>query len=139
MGHRHAAAEFLHVDDCADAIIHLAKTYSGHGQINIGSGEDITILDLAKIICEVVGFRGTIAHDLSKPDGMPCKLMDSTKLRKFGWRPRLGLKEGIAAVYNWFIEHELANAPPISGRAASGPACAPMEAVARPDKRGSAH
>ncbi len=129
--------EFLHVDDCADAIIHLAKAYSGHAHINIGSGEDITILGLAKIICDVVGFRGTIAHDLSKPDGMPCKLMDSTKLRNFGWRPRRGLKEGIVAVYNWFLEHELANAPPISGLAASGPACAPMETVDRSDERAS--
>lgn len=131
--------EFLHVDDCADAIVHLAKTYSGHGHINIGSGEDITILDLAKTICDVVGFSGTTAYDLSKPDGMPCKLMDSTKLRSFGWRPRLGLKEGIAAVYNWFIEHELANASPIAGLAASGPACAPTETVARSDERGPAH
>ena len=81
--------------------------------------------------------RGTIAHDLSKPDGTPRKLMDSTKLRNFGWRPRRGLKEGIAAVYNWFLEHELANAPPISGPAASGPACAPMETVDRSDERAS--
>jgi hypothetical protein len=77
--------------------------------------DGITILDLTRIICEVVGFAGGIAHDLSKPDGTPGKLMDSAKLRSFGWRPRLGLKEGIAAVYRWFLEHGLAKAAPNAG------------------------
>ena len=112
--------EFLHVDDCADAIVLLAKCYSGREHVNVGSGEDITILDLTRIICEVVGFTGAIAHDLSKPDGTPGKLMDSAKLRSFGWRPRLGLREGIAAVYRWFLEHELAKAAPNAGSQSPG-------------------
>jgi GDP-L-fucose synthase len=98
--------EFLHVDDAADALVHLAKTYSGAEHVNVGSGEDIAILDLARMVAGVVGFTGTIAHDLSKPDGTPRKLMDAGRLRALGWTPSIGLEEGIAGVYAWFLAHE---------------------------------
>jgi GDP-L-fucose synthase len=97
--------ELLHVDDCADAIVHLAKSYSGLAHVNVGSGEEIAILDLAKLVCDVVGFRGKIMLDPEKPDGTPRKLLSSAVLRELGWRPRIGLREGIAGVYAWFLEH----------------------------------
>jgi len=94
--------EFLHADDCADALVFLLKTYSGDEHVNVGSGEDIPIIDLARLVCEVVGFTGEIRHDLTKPDGTPRKLMSGDKLRALGWRPRIGLREGVAAVYAGF-------------------------------------
>jgi GDP-L-fucose synthase len=97
--------EFLHVDDCADACVHLLKHYSGGQHVNVGSGDDVTILELTQIVCDVVGFHGRIVHDLSKPDGTPRKLMSADKLRSLGWQPRIGLKEGIAGVYRWFLDH----------------------------------
>jgi GDP-L-fucose synthase len=96
--------EFLHVDDCADALVFLLKTYSESGHINVGSGTDLTILELASLVCRVVGFDGSIVHDLSKPDGMPRKLMSSAKLQALGWRPAISLEEGIAATYQWFLD-----------------------------------
>ncbi|MDO6964038.1 GDP-L-fucose synthase [Rhizobium alvei] len=98
--------EFLHVDDCADACVHLMKTYSAAGHVNIGSGEDVTILELTKLVCDVVGFTGEIVHDLSKPDGTPRKLMSADKLRSMGWAPKIGLEEGVAAVYQWFLANK---------------------------------
>jgi GDP-L-fucose synthase len=95
--------EFLHVDDCADACVHLMKTYSDEGHVNVGSGEDITILELTKLVAEVVGFKGGIARDLSKPDGTPRKLMSAEKLRALGWSPKISLKEGIADAYHSFL------------------------------------
>ena len=95
--------EFLHADDCADALVFVLKSYSGDEHVNVGSGEDITIGDLARLVCEVVGFKGEIRHDTSKPDGTPRKLMSGDKLRAMGWRPRISLKEGIAAVYAGFV------------------------------------
>ena len=95
--------EFLHVDDCADACVHLMKVYSGESHINIGSGEDITILELAKLVCDVVGFKGGIEHDLSKPDGTPRKLMSGDKIRQSGWHPKIALPEGIRSSYEWFV------------------------------------
>jgi GDP-L-fucose synthase len=80
--------EFLHVDDCADALVHIIKTYSDTDHINVGSGEDLTISELGRLVLEVVAFEGEIVHDLSKPDGTPRKLMSSEKLRALGWRPR---------------------------------------------------
>lgn len=97
--------EFLHVDDCADALVFLLKTYSGDSHVNVGSGTDIAIADLAGIVAEVVGFRGRIAHDLSKPDGTPRKLMSADTLRAMGWAPRIPLEEGVRAVYAWFREN----------------------------------
>lgn len=98
-----AMREFLHVDDCADALVFLLKTYSGHEHVNVGSEEEITILGLAQLVAEVVGFRGEIVTDPSKPDGTPRKLMDGSKLKEMGWRPKVGLREGIAATYQWYL------------------------------------
>jgi GDP-L-fucose synthase len=96
--------EFLHVDDCADACVHLMKAYSADSHVNIGSGEDITILQLTRLVCDVVGFKGEIEHDLSKPDGTPRKLMSNDKIRQSGWRPKIALPEGIRASYAWFVQ-----------------------------------
>lgn len=95
--------EFLHVDDCADACLHLMQSYSGEAPINVGAGEDIAILDLARLVCRAVGFTGTISLDTAKPDGTPRKLMDSGRLRALGWTPRIGLEEGIDATYRAFL------------------------------------
>lgn len=97
--------EFLHVDDCADALVHIMKLYSEAEHINVGSGEDLAIIDLTQLVASVVGFEGRIAHDLSKPDGTPRKLMSSDKLRGLGWTPRIPLEDGIRATYAWFLAH----------------------------------
>jgi GDP-L-fucose synthase len=94
--------EFLHVDDCADACVFLMKTYSSEGHINVGSGDDITISNLAELVCEVVGFKGGILRDETKPDGAPRKLMSADKLRAMGWSPTIDLRDGIARVYKGF-------------------------------------
>ncbi|EJB04084.1 nucleoside-diphosphate-sugar epimerase [Rhizobium leguminosarum bv. trifolii WSM597] len=98
--------EFLHVDDCADALVFLLKNYSDAQHVNVGSGEDIEIIELARLVCGVVGYEGKIAHDLSKPDGTPRKLMSTDKLKNMGWKPRISLEEGIRAVYDWFLQFE---------------------------------
>jgi len=97
--------EFLHADDCADALVFLLKEYSGAEHVNVGSGADMTILELTQLICELVGFEGRIEHDLSKPDGTPRKLMSADKLRALGWTPNIQLREGIHRTYQWFLEH----------------------------------
>lgn len=99
-----ALREFLHVDDLADACVFLMRDYSDDGHINVGFGEDISILELVKLVNEVVGFEGAIVHDLSKPDGTPKKLMDSSRMHALGWRPSYGLREGIAQTYAWLEE-----------------------------------
>jgi GDP-L-fucose synthase len=96
--------ELLHTDDCADALVHLMQVYSGPEHVNVGSGEDLPISDLARLVAEVVGFGGTIVHDTSKPDGTPRKLMSGQKLKALGWRPRIGLREGLTAAYRAFLE-----------------------------------
>ncbi|MES2096954.1 MAG: GDP-L-fucose synthase [Pseudomonadota bacterium] len=96
--------EFLYVDDCADACVHLMKVYSGEGHINVGSGEDLSILELTRLVMDVVGYDGPIIHDLEKPDGTPRKLMDVSRLADLGWRYSTGLREGIAASYHHFLE-----------------------------------
>ncbi len=98
--------EFLHVDDCADALVYLLQHYSSPGHVNVGSGTDLSILELAQLVCRVVGFTGEIVHDLSKPDGTPRKLMSADKLRGMGWSPRIELADGIAETYNWFLSHQ---------------------------------
>ncbi|MGO7155849.1 GDP-L-fucose synthase [Rhizobium leguminosarum] len=98
--------EFLHVDDCADALVFLLKNYSDAQHVNVGSGEDIEIIELARLVCRVVGYEGKIAHDLSKPDGTPRKLMSTDKLKNMGWKPRISLEEGVRAVYDWFLQFE---------------------------------
>jgi GDP-L-fucose synthase len=95
--------EFLYVDDCADAIVFLAKFYSSESHINVGSGHDISILELAKLICCTVGFGGKIVCDLTNPDGTPKKLMDSEKLYQMGWQPQTTLADGIRSTYQWFL------------------------------------
>lgn len=97
--------EFLHVDDCADALVFLLQTYSGDLHVNVGSGEDISIIDLVRLIARVVGFAGEITQDPSKPDGMPRKLMSAERLRAMGWAPRIGLEEGVRGAYAWFLEN----------------------------------
>lgn len=91
--------EFLHVDDLADACLFLMEHYSESGHINVGSGQEVSIRELAQLICNIVGFEGEIVHDLDKPDGTPRKLMDSSKLLKMGWKPNISLEEGISSVY----------------------------------------
>ena len=100
--------EFLHVDDCADALVHIMQTYSDAQHINVGSGEDLTILDLAQLVCEVVGFKGRIELDRSRPDGTPRKLMGGARLKALGWRPQIGLREGIADAYRAFLKEYVA-------------------------------
>lgn len=95
--------EFLHADDCADALVFILKNYSSHEHINVGSGEDVTILELAALVCDIVGFKGSIRHDLSKPDGTPRKLMSDSKLRSMGWTPRIKLEDGIRKAYEDFL------------------------------------
>jgi GDP-L-fucose synthase len=91
--------EFLHVDDLADACFYLMQTYNQEGLVNIGTGEDIAIKDVAMLIQKIVGFQGKIEHDLTKPDGTPRKLMDVSKLKSAGWSATIGLEEGIKSVY----------------------------------------
>ena len=98
--------EFLHADDCADACVHLMKTYSGDSHVNVGSGEDVTILELAHLVSKAVGFDGTISHDFTKPDGTPRKLMSAQKLLSLGWTPKIGLQDGIANAYEAFLTGE---------------------------------
>jgi GDP-L-fucose synthase len=98
--------EFLHVDDCADACVHLMKVYSDDSHVNVGSGEDITILELTQLVSRVVGFKGEIEHDLGKPDGTPRKLMSADKLRGLGWTPKIALEDGVSNVYEAFLNGE---------------------------------
>ena len=97
--------EFLHVDDCADALVFLLKNYSGAQHVNIGSGEDLPIADLARLIMNVVGLDGALEFDRSKPDGTPRKLMNSDKLAAMGWAPGIDLARGLKDVYDWFVEN----------------------------------
>jgi GDP-L-fucose synthase len=98
--------EFLHVDDCADALVFLLRNYSDVQHVNVGSGEDIEIMELTRLICRVVGFEGKIVRDLSKPDGTPRKLMGGDKLKNMGWKPKIALEDGIRAVYDWFLQSD---------------------------------
>ena len=95
--------EFLYVDDCADACVHLMKVYSDNGHVNIGSGEDISIADLTRLVMTVVGYDGPVVNDLSKPDGTPRKLMDVSRINDLGWRASTPLPEGIARSYRAYL------------------------------------
>ena len=101
--------EFLHVDDLADACYFLMINYNEKGFINIGTGNDVSILELANMIKDIVGYQGVIKHDLSKPDGTPRKLMDVQKLEEIGWKSRIKLKEGIEMVYSMLHEKKWFN------------------------------
>src|SRR5262249_19417629 len=98
----HPRREFLHVDDLADAVVFLMKTWSDDESINIGTGTDVTIADLARTIADVVGFTGRFVFDHSKPDGTPRKLLDVSKLTALGWRPRIDLETGRRQPLEWY-------------------------------------
>ena len=97
--------EFLHVDDCAAACLFLMENYEGSEIVNIGYGSDISIAELAALVKQAVGYAGDIVYDSSKPDGTPRKLVDTGRIRALGWKPRIGLEEGIRDAYAWFLEH----------------------------------
>ncbi len=96
--------EFLFSEDCADALVFLLKNYEGYEHVNVGSGDDITILDLMKLVADVVGFNGRIETDPSKPDGTPRKLMSNAKLASMGWTPKTELRQGVARAYRWYLD-----------------------------------
>lgn len=96
--------EFLHADDCANACVYLLEHYSDAAHVNVGSGEDITIYDLAQLVCDTIGFVGQIVRDESKPDGTPRKLMSADRLRAMGWTPTIDLADGIASTYRWYLD-----------------------------------
>ena len=97
--------EFLHVDDCADAFIHLIKFYSGISHINIGTGEEITIKELAHKISNIVGFTGKLKFDHEMPDGSPRKLLDNTKMSALSWNATTSLEDGLTSSYQWFLQN----------------------------------
>jgi GDP-L-fucose synthase len=97
--------EFLHVDDLASACLLLLQKYNSPEIINVGCGEDISIRELAELICDVVGFDGELTWDKNKPDGTPRKLLDITKLEAMGWKPSIPLRDGIAQTYEWFLSN----------------------------------
>jgi GDP-L-fucose synthase len=97
--------EFLFVDDLADAVIFLLENYDDPETINIGSGQEVSIRDLAELVAEVVGFEGEIVHDLSKPDGTPRKVLDTTRLADLGWTAQTSLDQGLALTYEWFLHN----------------------------------
>jgi len=99
-----ARREFMHSDDCADALAHLLKTYNSPGPINVGMGEDMTINAAAEIIQSCVGYEGRIVHDLSKPDGTPVKKMDNRRITQSGWKPKIDFKSGIENTYAWYLK-----------------------------------
>jgi GDP-L-fucose synthase len=97
--------ELLHVDDMADACVHIMKTYSDEEHVNIGTGEDISVRELAEAVCATVGFEGSLTFDPSMPDGAPRKLLDVKKLHALGWCHRISLEQGLASSYQWFRSH----------------------------------
>ncbi|WP_139906284.1 GDP-L-fucose synthase [Clostridium thermarum] len=98
--------EFLHVDDMADACVYLMKNYNGEEHVNIGTGEEVSIFELAKLVKKVVEFNGEIVFDSSKPDGTPRKLTDITKLHSLGWKHKIDLETGVRQTYEWFVENK---------------------------------
>ncbi len=98
--------EFLYVDDLADACLFLMKNYSGNDFFNIGTGEDVTIKELAELIGEVVGYKGELRFDTSKPDGTPRKLLDVSRIHRIGWRHKIELKKGLEMTYEWFVQRK---------------------------------
>ena len=100
-----ALREFLHVRDCADALVFLLKNYSGYDHVNVGYGSDVTIRELAELVMEVAGLTGALSTDPSKPDGTPRKLMSNAKLRDMGWAPKISLRDGVREVHDWYLEN----------------------------------
>jgi GDP-L-fucose synthase len=102
--------EFLHVDDLADACVHLLQVYSDEMHVNVGCGEDLTIAELADKIRAAVGFEGRLHYDTERPDGTPRKLLDTSRLTALGWRPKIALEEGLAGAYRWYRARVIADA-----------------------------
>ena len=97
--------EFLYIHDLADALVHLLKNYSGKSHINIGTGEEFSIKQLAEKICDVVGFQGELVFDTTKPDGSPRKLVNNSRLAKLGWKSKTSLDEGLTKTYKWYLDN----------------------------------
>lgn len=97
--------EFLHVDDCAAGIVFLLEHYSNTAHVNLGTGKDCTIAELAQMICETVGFEGTLEFDTSKPDGTPRKVLDVTRMTQLGWTAQIGLRDGLKTAYSWYLDN----------------------------------
>ncbi len=97
--------EFLHVDDLAQASLMLLQKYDSAETINVGLGDDMPIRELAETVAAVVGFEGEIEWDSSKPDGMPRKLLDTTRINELGWQPQIKLRDGVADTYAWYVEN----------------------------------
>ena len=97
--------EFLHVDDCAAACLFLMLNYDGESIVNIGTGSDLSIADLAELVKRIVGYPGDIVYDRSKPDGTPRKLVDVSRINALGWKAGISLEEGVRGTYQWFLEH----------------------------------
>jgi len=98
--------EFLHVDDCADALVFLMKSYSGESHVNVGAGTDLTIAELAQAVARTVGYEGRLLYDAGRPDGPPRKLMSNARLVAMGWTPSIGLEDGLRRTYEWFLAQE---------------------------------
>lgn len=96
--------EFLHVDDLAQAVLHMVDVYDESQHVNIGYGSDIRIMDLVRMIASISGFQGTVRWDSSRPDGTPAKLLDSTLAHQLGWRPKIGLQDGLEETFRWYVE-----------------------------------
>jgi GDP-L-fucose synthase len=96
--------EFLYVDDLADAVVFLMKRYSAEPHVNVGSGTDITIRELAELVARVAGWQGEFVYDPSKPDGMPRKVMDVSRLKALGWQAKVPLEEGFNRAYRWYVD-----------------------------------
>jgi GDP-L-fucose synthase len=96
--------EFLHVDDLAQAVLHLGSNYDSPEHINIGTGEDLSIKELAELVADLAGFKGDIAWDSSKPDGTPRKVLDVSKAKALGWAPKISLRDGVASTIAWYNE-----------------------------------
>ena len=107
LGHGSPMREFLHVDDLADACLFLMENYSDESHINVGTGVDLSIRDLADSVRSVVYPEAELAFDTSKPDGTPRKVLDVSKLRDLGWTPAIGLDQGIVDTYKWFLDQEI--------------------------------
>jgi GDP-L-fucose synthase len=104
-GTGNARREFLHVDDCAHAIVWCMENYSGEEILNVGTGQDLTIRELAQTVARVVGFTGELDFDAAKPDGTPRKLLDVSRIHAQGWKASIGLEEGLAGTYRWFLDN----------------------------------
>lgn len=112
--------EFLHVDDMADACVFLMQTYDQPEIVNVGTGEDITIREAAELIADVVGFKGELVYDTTKPDGTPRKMLDVTRLHSLGWKARRPLREGVEETYNWYVTQQVTGSAAVAAAARNG-------------------